>query len=141
MACVTRDDPVLGTVKLCPACPDRDPEGNAWWPLDPEFWYRFGTTWAARCRACWCEDQQARHTARRGGPAAFVRDGRTRIAPGVVAPEYARAKGREWYHGLTAEQRDHRNALRQIRRHAAAIARDSLRTAQASAHAAAEVAG
>jgi len=74
---MTRDDPELGTEKLCNIC-------GEWWPLDEEFWY-FTTKHAgspvrwrdrtyarkttvrvpqSRCRACWAERSAAGYAAR-----------------------------------------------------------------------------
>jgi len=75
---MTRDDPELGTEKLCSVC-------GEWWPLDDEFWY-FTTKPAgqvvrsrnytytrrttvrhvySRCRACWADRGAAAYQRRR----------------------------------------------------------------------------
>jgi hypothetical protein len=52
---MTRDDPELGTERLCPGC-------DEFWPFDDEFWHirdgRLSSAWPHRCRAC-CADYYA----------------------------------------------------------------------------------
>lgn len=43
-----RDDPELGTVRLCRGC-------GEWWPRDEEFWFIYDGQVMGRCRACWSE--------------------------------------------------------------------------------------
>ena len=64
MRLLERDDPELGTVRLCRGCGEE-------WPVDGEFWFfdRDGRV-LGRCKACWSERNRAE--SRRFEPMALV---------------------------------------------------------------------
>ena len=117
MAVMTRVDPELGTVKLCPDCGRRDPGGNAWWPLDEDFWYHDnGSAWASICRACWV-DRNADRRAAMGRPRTDRLTGRSSDLLAVRAAERAA------YARLSPEQKQARVDARRAWRHARSAAK------------------
>ena len=64
---MTRDDPILGNVRLCNRCREE-------WPVDDDFWYfqvrRGKRQVMGHCKACWSERDRSKYGPRYRSTAA-----------------------------------------------------------------------